>query len=67
MIWADTLPSVCASKAMVHCICTFDTLLWHMISYSICDFITDRSIASYQDVFSSIPVEDKLATHEIDY
>jgi len=29
----DTLPSVCASKAMVHCICTCDTQLWHMILY----------------------------------
>ena len=26
----DTLPSVYASKAMVHCICTCDTQLWHL-------------------------------------
>ena len=25
--------SVCASKAMVHCICTCDTQLWHIILY----------------------------------
>jgi len=27
-----------------------------------CDFITHRSIGSYQAIFKSIPVEDKLAT-----
>jgi len=30
--------------------------------FSTCDFITDRSIASYQEIVQSIPVKDKLAT-----
>jgi len=58
----DTLPSVFASKAMVHCICLYSSL-----AYCICDFITDRSIANYQEIFESIRVEDKLATHDINY
>ena len=29
------------------------------------EFITDRSIVSYQEIFESIPVEDKLATPAI--
>jgi len=33
----DTLPSVCESltKAMVHCICTCDTQLWHFLIVTI--------------------------------
>jgi len=29
----DTLPSICSplTKAMVHCICTCDTQLWHFV------------------------------------
>jgi len=39
----DTLPFICASltKAMVHCICTCDTQLWHFVVVTI--FPTDRS------------------------
>jgi len=32
------------------------------MTFCTCDFITDRSIASYQDIFWSSPVEEKLAT-----
>ena len=57
----DTLPSVCASltKAMVvvHCICTCDRP-------SLLNFGILYLIASYQEIFKSIPIEDKLATHE---
>jgi len=65
----DTLPFSWASlttKAMVHCILH----MWYStLAFCICDYITYWSIASYQDIFLSIPVEDKLksTTHEIDY
>jgi len=32
------------------------------MTFFTCDFITDRSIASYQEIVQSIPVKDKLAT-----
>jgi len=46
----NTLPSVhhdSLTKAMVglHCICTW----YSTLAFCICDFITDRSIASYQE------------------
>jgi len=41
---------------MVHCICTCDTQLCHLGIYGV---IADRSIASCQEIFQSIPVEDK--------
>ena len=44
----DTLPSVYASKAMVHCICTCDIQLSHVILFFL---ITDRLIASYEEIF----------------
>ena len=57
--------------ALCLCIKGDGTLYLHMryssLAYCICDFFTDWSIASYQEIFESIPVEDKLATHEIDY
>jgi len=31
------------------------------MTFRTCDFIIDRSIASYQEIFCSIPVEAKLA------
>jgi len=34
----------------------------HFMTFCICDFITDQLIVSYQEIFLSIPVEDKLAT-----
>jgi len=37
------------------------------MTFSTCDFITYRLIASYQEIFQSIPVEDKLATPDIKY
>jgi len=37
------------------------------MTFCTCDFITDRSIASYQEIVQSIPVEDKLATTGIFY
>jgi len=42
--------------------------MWYStLAFCICDYITNWSIASYQEIFLSIPVEDKLATYEIDY
>ena len=32
----------------------------------LCDFVTDRSIASCQEIFWSILVKDKLATPDLD-
>ena len=32
------------------------------LEFCSCDIITDRSLAIYQYIFQSIPVEDKLAT-----
>ena len=32
------------------------------MTFCTCDFITDRSIASYKKIFLSILVKDKLAT-----
>jgi len=37
------------------------------MTFSTCVFITDQSIASYQEIFLSIPVEDKLATPALGY
>jgi len=37
----------------------------HFMTFCTCDFIIDRSIASYQEIFLSIPVEDKLATPDV--
>jgi len=47
----DTLPSVYASltTAMVHGICTYDT--YSTLAFCTCDFITDQSIASWQENF----------------
>jgi len=36
------------------------------MAFCTCDFVTDRSIASYQEIFWSIPVEDKLATPAVE-
>jgi len=41
------------------------SFLLHFMTFPTCDFINDRSIASYQEIFWSIPVEDKLATPAI--
>jgi len=37
----DTLPSVYASKAMVHCICICDIQVWHIVFATLLP--TDRS------------------------
>jgi len=50
---------------MVHCIWTCATQQWHFVFVT--TLPTNWSIASCQEIFLSIPVEDKLATHEIDY
>ena len=39
----------------------------HFTIFRTCAFVTDWSIASYQEIFYSIPVEDKLATPAILY
>jgi len=36
------------------------------MTFCTCDFITDRSIASYKKIFLSILVKDKLATPDIE-
>jgi len=43
------------------------SFLLHFMRFSTCDFISDRSIASYQEIFMSIPVEDKLAISAVEY
>ena len=48
--------------------CTLHLHMWYStLAFCICDYITNWSIASYQEIFLPIPVEDKLATHEIAY
>jgi len=45
----DALPSVCASltKAMVHCICTCDTQLWHFVFVTIFNYqLVDGELSS---------------------
>jgi len=46
---------------MVHCIYTCDTQLWHFV------FVTIYQLASYKEIFYSIPVEDKIATPDVEY
>jgi len=52
LVVTDTLPSLCASltKAMVHCIWTCDTQLWHFVFATIFN-ITNWSTANYQEIF----------------
>ena len=37
----------------------------HFLTFCTCFFITDRSIASSQEISLSLPVEDKLATPDL--